>query len=449
MEHRSRTTHPLENPPIERIVRPFQDFIHKEASGGIVLILAAVAALIWVNSPWEDSYHQLWETHLKIGAGSFLLDMSLEHWINDALIVVFFFVVGLEIKRSILVGELSTPRRAALPAIAAIGGMIVPALVYLSFNSLGSEGGRGWGIPMATDIAFALGVLALLGRRIPLSLKVFLSAFAIADDIGAVAVIAVFFTDEISWVNFGIAFGLLGVLLVANRLDVRNPLPYIAVGVLVWYYFLLSGVHTTVAGVLLASVVPIRVRLDADSFYNRARYLLDEFKRHDEDSNDMLPATVEQRAAVQALETECQHVESPLQRMEHAFLPWVAFLIMPIFGLANAGVSLDSGLGSASTSSVTVGVFVGLVVGKSIGVTLLAWLAVRTGVAVMPQGVNWRQMFGVALLGGIGFTVALFITSLAFADDALIADAKIGILAGSIVAGAGGWIVLRMTSSHN
>ena len=447
MEHRSSTTYPLENPPIERIVRPFQDFVQKEASGGIVLILAAVAALIWVNSPWEDSYHQLWETHLRIGAGRFLLDMSLESWVNDALIVIFFFVVGLEIKRSVLVGELSTPRRAALPAIAAIGGMIFPAVIYLGFNPLGSEGGRGWGIPMATDIAFSLGVLALLGSRIPLSLKVFLAAFAIADDIGVVTVIAIFFTDEISWANFGIAFGFLAVLLIANRLDVRTPLLYMAIGVLVWYYFLLSGVHTTVAGVLLAMTVPIRVRIDADTFYVRARYLLDEFKRYDEDSTDMLPATVEQRAAVQALETECQHVESPLQRMEHAHHPWVAFLIMPVFGLANAGVSLGSGLGSAATSSVAVGVFVGLVVGKSVGVTLLAWLAVRTGVAEMPRDVNWRQMFGVALLGGIGFTVALFITSLAFADDTLIAHAKIGILAASLVAGVGGWIVLRTASS--
>lgn len=449
MEHRSRTTYPLENPPIKRIVRPFQDFIQKEASGGIVLILAAAAALIWVNSPWEDSYHELWETHLRIGAGSFLLDMSLESWINDALIVIFFFVVGLEIKRSILVGELSTPRRAALPAIAALGGMIIPALIYLGFNTLGSEGERGWAIPMATDIAFSLGVLALLGSRIPLSLKVFLSAFAIADDIGAVTVIAVFFTDEISWSNFGIAFGFLAVLSVANRLDVRNPLPYVVIGVLVWYYFLLSGVHTTVAGVLLATTVPIRVRIDADSFYERARYLLDEFKSYDEDSTDMLPATEEQRAAVQALEAECQHVESPLQRMEHALHPWVAFLIMPIFGLANAGVSLDSGLGSAATSSVTVGIFVGLVVGKSVGVTLFAWLAVRTGIAAMPRDVNWRQVFGVALLGGIGFTVALFITSLAFADESLIADAKIGILAGSVVAGVGGWILLRTATSSS
>ncbi|MCH8869275.1 MAG: Na+/H+ antiporter NhaA, partial [Chloroflexi bacterium] len=236
---------------------------------------------------------------------------------------------------------------------------------------------------------------------------------------------------------------------IANRLDLRHPLPYIVIGVVVWYYFLLSGVHTTVAGVLLAATVPIRVRIDADSFYDRARYLLDEFKRHDEDSADMLPATIEQRAAVQALEAECQSVESPLQRMEHALIPWVAFFIMPIFALANAGVSLDIGLISAATSPVTVGVFVGLVVGKSVGVTLLAWLAVRTGIAEMPQGVNWRQMFGVALLGGIGFTVALFITTLAFADDALIAEAKIGILAGSVVAGVGGWIVLRTAPSSS
>ena len=237
--------------------------------------------------------------------------------------------------------------------------MIFPALIYLGFNSLGSESGRGWGIPMATDIAFSLGVLALLGKRIPLSLKIFLSAFAIADDIGAVTVIAVFYTDNISWLNFGIAFGFVAVLLVANRLDVRNPMVYGALGILVWYYFLLSGVHTTVAGVLVAATVPIRVRIDADSFVRRAQFLLDEFKRHDKDSEDMLPATIEQRAAVQELEDACQHVESPLQRMEHALHPWVAFVIMPIFALANAGVVLTSGVGSAFTSSVVLGIILG------------------------------------------------------------------------------------------
>lgn len=446
MEPRSRITHPLSDPPIERIVRPFQDFIHQEAAGGIVLLLAAAVALIWVNSPWSDSYHALWETHLKIGAGNFLLDMSLEAWINDALIVVFFFVVGLEIKRSLLVGELSTPRRAALPVVAALGGMIVPALIYLGFNTLGSESGQGWAIPMATDIAFSLGVLALLGSRVPLSLKVFLSAFAIADDIGAVTVIAVFFTDEIAWTYIGIAFGFLSVLFVFNRLDLRHPLPFAVIGVIVWYYFLLSGVHTTVAGVLVAAMVPIRVRIDADSFYERASYLLEEFKSHDKDSTDMLPATIEQRAEVQALEDECQRTESPLQRMEHALLPWSAFLIMPIFGLANAGVSLGSGLGSALTSSVTLGVVAGLIVGKSVGVTLFAWLAVRTGLATMPEGITWRQIYGVALLGGIGFTVALFITSLAFVDDTLVANAKIGILLGSLIAGVGGWFIIRMVT---
>ncbi len=448
MEHRSRITHPLGKRPIERIVRPFQDFTHKEASSGIVLLLAAAAALIWVNSPWSDNYHELWETHLRISVGGFLLDKPLEAWINDALIVVFFFVVGLEIKRSILVGELSSPRNAALPVIAALGGVILPALIYLGFNNLGSEGGQGWAIPMATDIAFSLGVLALLGSRVPLSLKLFLAAFAIADDIAGVTIIAVFYTEDISWMNFGIAFGFLGALIVANRLDIHNPLPYAVLGILVWYYFLQSGVHTTVAGVLVAATVPIRVRIDADRFLERAHILLAEFERHDEDSTDMLPATIDQRAAVQELEIACQQVESPLQRMEHSLHPWVAFLIIPIFALANAGVALDSGLDSALTSSITLGVLVGLVAGKSVGVTVFAWLAVRSGVAAMPQGANWRQIFGVALLGGIGFTMALFITNLTFVNDGLIADAKIGILAGSIIAGVGGWLILRRASPN-
>ena len=235
-------------------------------------------------------------------------------------------------------------------------------------------------------------------------------------------------------------------LLVANRLDVRNPMVYGALGILVWYYFLLSGVHTTVAGVLVAATVPIRVRIDADSFVRRAQFLLDEFKRHDKDSEDMLPATIEQRAAVQELEDACQHVESPLQRMEHALHPWVAFVIMPIFALANAGVVLTSGVGSAFTSSVVLGIVLGLIIGKGVGVTLFAWLAVRSGIAAMPDSVNWQQVFGVALLGGIGFTVALFITGLAFVDSKLIEDAKIGILAGSLIAGIAGWLVLRFSS---
>lgn len=448
MKHRSRAAHPLENRPIEHIVRPFQDFAHQEASSGIVLLLAAVAALIWVNSPWSDSYYELWETHLRIGFGGFLLDKPLEAWINDALIVVFFFVVGLEIKRSILVGELSSPKSAVLPVVAALGGVILPALIYLGFNTLGSEGGRGWAIPVATDIAFSLGVLALLGSRVPLSLKMFLVAFAIADDIAGVTIIAVFYTESISWMNLGVAFGFLGALIVANRLDIHNPLPYAVLGILVWYYFLQSGVHTTVAGILVAATVPIRVRMDADRFLERARILLAEFERHDEDATDLLPATNEQRAAVQELEVACQRVGSPLQRMEHAIHPWVAFLIIPIFALANAGVALDTGLETALTSSITWGVLVGLVAGKSVGVTLFAWLAVRSGVAAMPQGVNWRQMFGVALLGGIGFTMALFITNLTFVDNGLIANAKIGILAGSIIAGAGGWLILRRASSE-
>lgn len=447
MNFLSRATHPRERPPVDRIVRPFQEFAHREASGGIVLLLAAIVALVWVNSPWSHSYHVLWETHLRIGAGQFLLDMPLEAWINDALIVVFFFLVGLEIKRSIMVGELSTPRRAALPVVAALGGMIVPALIYISLNTFGSESGRGWGIPMATDIAFSLGVLALLGRRMPLSLKVFLSAFAIADDIGAVTVIAVFYTDNISWLSFGIAFGFIAVLFVANQLDIRHPIVYALFGVLVWYFFLLSGVHTTVAGVLIAATVPLRVRVDADSFIRRAQFLLDEVKRFDVDSEDMLPATIEQRAAMQELEVACQQVESPLQRMEHWLHPWVAFLIMPIFALANAGIALTAGIESALVSTVALGIILGLVVGKGVGVTLFAWIAVRTGIAAMPVGVNWRQIFGVALLGGIGFTVALFITGLAFVDDQLVEQAKLGILVGSLIAGLSGWLVLRKSTS--
>ncbi|MDE2718385.1 MAG: Na+/H+ antiporter NhaA [Chloroflexota bacterium] len=426
--------------PITQLMRPVQRFMHEEASSGIVLFVAAVVALVWANSPWYHAYHDLLETHIVIGFGSWALDETVHHWIDDGLMAVFFFVVGLEIKRAVVVGELSSVRKAALPIFAALGGMIVPALIYVSFNSSGDEF-RGWGVPMATDIAFSLGVLSLLRTRAPLPLKIFLAAFAIIDDIGAVIVIAVFYTGDIAWGNLGIGAIFLVALLVVSRLGIRHPLVYAVLGVAVWLAFLYSGVHATVAGVLVAATIPIRVRVDAPGFLARSRDLLLVFERSGEYGHQDQTSS-EQRAILKELEDTAQELQSPLQRFENALHPWVAFVVMPLFALSNAGVKLEGDFFEALTHPVTLGIVLGLVIGKQVGVTLFSWVAVRFGFAALPYGVTWLQFYGVALLGGIGFTMSLFITNLAFTSDLLTTEAKIGILLGSAISGIIGYLVL-------
>ena len=421
-------------------MRPVQRFMHEEASSGIVLFVAAVVALIWANSPWYHVYHELLETHITIGFGRWAIDETLHHWVDDGLMAVFFFVVGLEIKRAVIVGELSSVRRAALPIFAALGGMIVPALIYVAFNAEG-EASRGWGVPMATDIAFSLGVLSLLRTRAPLPLKVFLAAFAIIDDIGAVIVIAVFYTGEIAWGNLGIGAIFLAVLVIVGRLGIRHPLVYAMLGVAVWLAFLYSGVHATVAGVLVAATIPIRVRVDPAGFLARGRDLLLVFDRSGEYGHEDETSS-EQRAILKELEDTAQEMQSPLQRFENALHPWVAFVIMPLFALSNAGVKLEGDFFAALTHPVTIGIVLGLVIGKQVGVTLFSWAAVRSGIAALPYGVTWLQFYGVALLGGIGFTMSLFITNLAFTSDVLSTEAKIGILLGSAISGVIGYLVL-------
>lgn len=428
--------------PFQRIVSPFARFARTESAGGIVLIAATLIAIAWANSPWGESYHHLWETPLSVGLGPFALTYPLHYWINDGLMAVFFFLVGLEIKREFLVGELASLKRASLPIAAALGGMIVPAALYMLLNTEG-EGARGWGIPMATDIAFALGVLALLGPRIPLSLKVFLAALAIVDDLGAVMVIAVFYTASINWTALAVGFVLLGALVVANRLHARNPLIYLFVGIVVWVAFLKSGVHATVAGVLLAMTIPARTRIDTAEFLSRGRRILDYFDAAGREGKNVLTNKAQQ-AAVQEMESACESAQAPLQRIEHDLHYWVAFGIIPIFALANAGVDLGGNLGAAFSNTVTLGIILGLVVGKPVGITLFAYAAVRSGLADLPASVTWRAIRGVSLLGGIGFTMSLFIAGLAFPQHPeLNEDAKIGIFVASLVAGLAGWLILR------
>ena len=440
MDRLTESLHGHSQTPITQLMRPVQRFMHEEASSGIVLFVAAVVALIWANSPWYHAYDQLLETQITIGFGRWAIDETLHHWVDDGLMAVFFFVVGLEIKRAVIVGELRSVRRAALPIFAALGGMIVPALIYFAFNS-GGEASRGWGIPMATDIAFSLGVLSLLRTRAPLPLKVFLAAFAIIDDIGAVIVIAVFYTGEIAWGNLGIGAIFIAALLVVSRLGIRHPLVYAVLGVAVWLAFLYSGVHATVAGVLVAATIPIRVRVDATGFLARSRDLLLVFERSGEYGHEEETSS-EQRAILKELEDTAQELQSPLQRFETALHPWVAFVIMPLFALSNAGIRIEGDFFAALTHPVTIGIVLGLVIGKQVGVTLFSWAAVRFGIAVLPYGVSWLQFYGVALLGGIGFTMSLFITNLAFTTQTLSTEAKVGILLGSAISGVIGYLVL-------
>jgi NhaA family Na+:H+ antiporter len=434
-----------EQPPVERIVRPFQDFAHKQSSGGILLIIATAVALVWANSPWGEGYAALWHTKLTVGVGDFSISKDLTHWINDGLMAVFFFVVGLEIKREVLVGELSSVRNAALPVAAAVGGALVPALIYAAINA-GTEGAAGWGIPMATDIAFALGVLALLGERAPVGLKVFLTALAIVDDIVAVLVIALFYTSEISWGALGVGAVFLAALVVANLIGVGRTLVYAVLGVGLWLCFLLSGVHATIAGVLLALTVPAISFINPGAFLERSRYVLDRFEQAGQKGENVL-ANEERQAALHALNHAAYKLEPPLHELEHALHPWVVFAIMPVFALANAGVSLGGGIADALTSPVSLGIVAGLVVGKQLGITLFAWLAVKSGASELPAGIGWRQVYGASWLAGIGFTMSLFISDLAFPDGSLVETAKLGILAASLIAGLVGWTILRGANS--
>jgi NhaA family Na+:H+ antiporter len=427
-------------PLIERALRPFQDFAHRESSSGLLLLSCTIIALVWANSPWRDAYTHLWEIPITVGVQRYGIRESLHHWINDGLMAVFFFLVGLEIKREMLVGELASLRRAALPLAAALGGMLVPALLYLAVNGSG-PGARGWGIPMATDIAFALGALALLGPRIPLALKVFLTALAIVDDIGAVLVIALFYTADLSVIALIWAGVLFVLLLGCNGVGVRHPAPYSLLGIGLWLAFLQSGVHATVAGVLLAFTIPARTRIDANEFLVRSRQALSRFAAAGVAGANVLTSKAHQEALL-ALEGAAEAAQAPLQKLEDKLHGSVAFGIMPLFALANAGVPLSGGT-QALESPIGLGVILGLVLGKPLGITLFAWLATKVGLAERLTDTSWGMLHGAGWLGGIGFTMSLFIAGLAFESAALLTQAKLGILTASFFAGAVGWFLLR------
>jgi len=433
--------------PIDRVTRPIQKFIQQEKSGGIVLGISVITALILANTPLAEGYFSFLSQ--KFGFqfnGETYFKLSILHWINDGLMAIFFFVVGLELKREMVGGELSNPRKALLPIVAALGGMLVPALIYISLNPTG-EPGNGWGIPMATDIAFALGVLYLLGNRIPLSIKVFLMALAIIDDLGAVLVIALFYTSEISLISLAIGLGLVLVMFIANRMGVRNVVFYAILGILgVWVAFLLSGVHATIAAVLAAFTIPSDVRIKENTYVKKVQDYLAQFKAVD--PNDKIPTlTNEQLHILENIQEATHQAMTPLQRLEHAMHPMVTFLILPIFALANAGVSLAIDPEHLFSTHVALGVTLGLLVGKVVGIFGFTSLAVRLKIAPMPSGMTGRNLLGIAFLGSIGFTMSLFITSLAFQTEDYMNQAKIGIFTASIIGGILGYLVLSFGKS--
>jgi len=439
----TRSYHAPWESAFDKIVTPFEEFIHEETTSGLLLMGCAMLALILANTALAHTYEHVLHTLVALNIGGWTLEHSLHHWINDGLMALFFFVMGLEIKREVLVGELSDTRRAVLPVLAAIGGMVVPALIYYLTNR-GGPGAAGWGVPMATDIAFAVGIMALLGKRVPATLITFLVALAIADDLGAVAVIAIFYTEQIFGTYLLIAGLLFGVLVIFNLSGIRKPLPYFLVGILLWLAMLKSGVHATVAGVLAAMTIPVKPKFNPLRFSLQVRELMDRFDSGCRGDADLL-RNEEQRAIVQALENGVHKVESPLQRLEHAMHLPVAFFIVPLFALANAGVPIDfANLGSVVSEPITLGVVVGLLVGKVVGIAGFSLVAVKLGIGELPAGTRPAHLLGVGLVGGIGFTMSIFIAELAFSGQPeQLVMAKTGILMASILAGVGGYLWLR------
>lgn len=428
--------------PIDKyLLIPISRFVSNSTTSGILLFVSAVVALILANSPFKDAYHHFWEHTFTIGFSEFIVSKSLHHWINDGLMSIFFFVIGLELKREIMAGELSKPKDAILPVFAGLGGMVIPALLYLTLN-LSGETSSGWGIPMATDIAFALGILYMLGDKVPVSLKVFLTALAIADDIGAVMVIAFFYTSDISTMSLLIGGGFLSILILANVLGVRNTLFYGVIGIGgLWMAFLLSGIHATIAGVIAALTIPANVKIQDKQFIKKMNTLTNDFESST--PNNVSLVTHGQLHILDRIRFYSKAAMTPLQRLEHAMHPLVAFVVIPIFALANAGITFSSSFIENLGSNISLGVIFGLTLGKFIGIVSISKILVKLKLAVLPEGVNWRQIYGVAILAGVGFTMSLFITDLAFVNPEYIIQAKIGVFAASILCGIGGYLTLR------
>lgn len=429
-----------EDSPLNReVLLPAERFIYSETISGALLLVCAIAALGWANSPWSPSYFALRDTPVSLQIGAFSLALDLQHWINDGLMAVFFFVVALEIKRELIHGDLSDARKAALPVAAALGGMVLPAGIYFAVN-VGGPGAAGWGVPMATDIAFAVAILALLDQRVPASLRLFLLTFAIADDVGSILVIAIYYTVHFSLPAMGVAVAILGLILAMRWLGIRSTLAFLFLAFLFWAAMLKSGVHATIAGVILGAITPAKSPGRRSTFVETVRGILpqvrDALDKKKSERDEVILGRIEELA---------RQTESPLERMERLVHPWTSYLVLPVFALVNAGVALSAEfVRQAFSSAVTWGVIAGLLVGKVVGVAGFAWLAVRLGWASLPSGVAWRHIVGAGLIGGVGFTVSLFITGLAFADKVLVEEAKVGVLAASLIAGLAGYLFLLL-----
>lgn len=431
----------------DQILRPFQRFFRKEAASSILLLAATIIALFWANSNFAETYHGFWHTKISFSFGDFRISKTLFHWINDGLMALFFFTVGLEIKREILVGELASPKKALLPVIAALGGMIFPGLIYMAFN-FGSSDIGGWGIPMATDIAFALGAIAIFGNKLPVGLRIFLAAFAIADDLGAVFIIAIFYTKEIVWFCILVCLFLILCLAIANLLWIRWTLIYAILGLTIWFFVLGSGIHPTVAGVIVSLFIPARGRYDTDRFLQNVNTIMEKFECEEQSCGHSILLNNEHMYAVHALELACHDVETPLQRMMHALHPWVAFLILPLFAMSNTGLTFhDMIFSKMVTNTISLGIIFGLVFGKPLGIMLFSFIAVKTKAAYLPKDTKWSHILGGAMLGGIGFTMSLLITDLSFATSQILNYAKISILTASALSAMIGLVFLGIISS--
>jgi NhaA family Na+:H+ antiporter len=419
-------------------------FIKEESLGGYILIAITIIALIWANSGFYESYHYLWhELQMGFKFGDFEITSSLHHWINDGLMALFFFTIGLEIKREVLAGELSTFKKARLPIVAAIGGMVIPALIYVIISINHPEFISGWGIPMATDIAFALGLMAMLGKRVPVSLKIFLTALAIADDLGAIMVIAVFYTESIDMMELLNAAFFLGVLIAANRLGIRSAIFYALVGGLgVWTSFLFSGVHATIAGVLIALTIPVRPKISEKVFIQRLSSCLDVFKKTDPNDKSLL--TKAQFKVVSSIGHHVSDANTPLQKLEHAMHPVSTYVILPVFALSNAGVHIEGNLMAMLIHPISLGIMGGLILGKFLGISVFSRIFVKLKLASLPPGVSWAHIYGMSFLAGIGFTMSMFIADLGFERQEYEEIAKVGILAASLLAGIIGVTILRL-----
>jgi NhaA family Na+:H+ antiporter len=420
-------------------------FLAQEAYGGIALFSAAVIAMLWANSPWSDSYFNLWHTSVGFEIGNLIFNMDLGHWVNDVFMALFFFVIGMEIKREITVGELSTMKQAAFPVIAAMGGMIVPVLIYFSFNMQPGGEIRGFGIPMATDIAFALGFILLVGKRAPLSLKIFLVSLAVIDDLGAIIIIALFYGESLQFVFLGYTAIVLLALFLLNRLGIKKLWPYLILGIALWFFVHQSGIHAVIAGILLAMTIPVRSKISSEQFMQICKCEIDIFNKKDKEREGIL-LNDEQVDSLEMLGSSYEAVQSPLARLEKAWHPISSFIVMPIFALANAGIHI-SGLSSPFITPVTLGIVLGLMLGKPIGITGATYLAHRLGWAKKPNAISWKHVFGAGILGGVGFTMSIFVTQLSFTDPALTSMAKLFILCSSLIMGIFGVLYLMRTGT--